>query len=563
MKKLALSLLAVLIAGNSMAQKTNLDLKTERIQKRFRTESSTLAASLPAGMKPAKGTTNEKPLTETPAGRLVDNMYVTSNAYGLGIGQAYQQNVDGALGAVVEGSDGFVYIQQPLSQAYVLALGKPWMKAQRLAGDTILMQTPQLYTIDAGDPYYLYRMKPDGTKFVKDTENTTVKFVWRNDTLKQIDDCLLGLGDADGKWFYIGDYNICYTVNNDRPVQIPADDDIDYFKMTHLANPNDLSKRKTKWLSGIGDESSYPPVLYVTNINNEIPKAGIKAEFGIGSGGAPAIIIKTDQYLGVDELYNCHAYILAAEARVDEQAGKKYFNFTEKNQIELIPHTTGDDLDSISADFPVALVSNVGKNVFYTIDDFIAPTILEFDDDPAVPATPVMELKDFRADKNGKWQRVKITIPPTNDSGDPLNELLLYYRLYIDDQPYTFSPETYWNIANADTQEVPYLYQDIRGANISLNGKTRTVYIYGHPNYSKLGVRSVYKGGDGTSYSQMVSIDVAEKLGIDRTASSSPVVSTRYYDPSGREIARPIRGLTIIREQHADGTINIRKISTE
>lgn len=34
-------------------------------------------------------------------------------------------------------------------------------------------------------------------------------------------------------------------------------------------------------------------------------------------------------------------------------------------------------------------------------------------------------------------------------------------------------------------------------------------------------------------------------------------------DPSGREIARPIRGLTIIREQHADGTINIRKISTE
>ena len=40
-------------------------------------------------------------------------------------------------------------------------------------------------------------------------------------------------------------------------------------------------------------------------------------------------------------------------------------------------------------------------------------------------------------------------------------------------------------------------------------------------------------------------------------------VSTRYYDPSGREIARPIRGLTIIREQHADGTINIRKISTE
>nr|WP_238301020.1 hypothetical protein [Prevotella micans] len=61
----------------------------------------------------------------------------------------------------------------------------------------------------------------------------------------------------------------------------------------------------------------------------------------------------------------------------------------------------------------------------------------------------------------------------------------------------------------------------------------------------------------------MVSIDVAEKLGIDRAASSSPVVSTRYYDPSGREIARPIRGLTIIREQHADGTINIRKISTE
>ena len=61
----------------------------------------------------------ELPITDAPAGRLIDNMYVNSSAYGLGFGGIYYQAVDGGLGGVVEGDDGFLYVKGPISQAYV------------------------------------------------------------------------------------------------------------------------------------------------------------------------------------------------------------------------------------------------------------------------------------------------------------------------------------------------------------------------------------------------------------------------------------------------------------
>lgn len=89
--------------------------------------------------KAARKATDEKPITAAPEGRLLDNMYVNSHSFGLGWGSAYTQVVDGGLGGVVEGKDGYVYVKGPISQAYVWALGTPWVKCKKLAADTIEM----------------------------------------------------------------------------------------------------------------------------------------------------------------------------------------------------------------------------------------------------------------------------------------------------------------------------------------------------------------------------------------------------------------------------------------
>lgn len=72
-----------------------------------------------ASRQASKKATTETPVSNAPAGQLFENMYVNSNSYGLGFGDVYSQVVDGGLGGVVEGNDGYVYVQAPISQAYV------------------------------------------------------------------------------------------------------------------------------------------------------------------------------------------------------------------------------------------------------------------------------------------------------------------------------------------------------------------------------------------------------------------------------------------------------------
>ena len=62
---------------------------------------------------------DEEPIMDAPEGTLHDNMYASSYAYGLGWGDVYIQNVDGGIGKVVEGTDGNLYIYNPISQGYI------------------------------------------------------------------------------------------------------------------------------------------------------------------------------------------------------------------------------------------------------------------------------------------------------------------------------------------------------------------------------------------------------------------------------------------------------------
>lgn len=104
---------------------------------------------------------DEEPIMDTPEGTLYDNMYASSSAYGLGWGEVYTQNVDGGIGKVVEGTDGNLYIYNPISQGYIWFSILPWIKAEPAGDGKFVVKLPQLYILDAGDPYYAYCMHYD------------------------------------------------------------------------------------------------------------------------------------------------------------------------------------------------------------------------------------------------------------------------------------------------------------------------------------------------------------------------------------------------------------------
>jgi hypothetical protein len=53
--------------------------------------------------------------------------------------------------------------------------------------------------------------------------------------------------------------------------------------------------------------------------------------------------------------------------------------------------------------------------------------------------------------------------------------------------------------------------------------------------------------------------DLADSI-EERTTEASPVVSTEYYHTDGTRVVAPTRGITIVRQRHADGTVRTKKI---
>lgn len=508
--------------------------------------------------KAARKATDEKPITAAPEGRLLDNMYVNSHSFGLGWGSAYTQVVDGGLGGVVEGKDGYVYVKGPISQAYVWSLGTPWVKCKKLAADTIEMITPQIYAIDAGDPYYVQRMTYDkaGDTYVVDSTKSGIKFTWKNDTLRQVDDCLVGFADATGSWFYMGDYGIVYTVNPDKPVSINKDQtqgiDTSLVKVTHIASPEKLDSTTTTMVNAYAvvdiDDEMVGNTIYVDHLEDGLPNALIKIN---ANASTMNLEVPSGQYLGVDENYNSHIYALTGNAYVDSAGTTKYFNYNKTSKLTLNFSAEGD---SIFAPYPASLIINCGRNNLYIVKEYVAPLMEEVNDEPMTPANPVFSIDDVT--RSTRFDVLKFTIPTVDVDGNDLNTNNLYYCIYYNDAVYTFTPALYTGL-KSDMSEIPYGFSD-SNYDIFLSGGQHTIYFY-DKNWTKLGVQSIYRGGGQERKSAVVWVD--STTGIESvTGAARTVKRVSYYDLQGRQVSSQATGLVIERIDYTDGSNTTSKV---
>lgn len=498
----------------------------------------------------------ETPVTEAPAGRLLNYMYVTSKAYGMGLGDIYTQNVDGGLGAVVEGTDGHIWVKAPISQAYIWSLGNPWLKCDKASGDTIVMTLPQVYAIDAGDPYYAYRMVPNasGDSFVPDSVSKTVRFTWHGDTLTQIDDCLIGLGDADGEWYYMGDYNIQYTVNPDKAEILPTGIDPDFMtlRMDYIADAAKLDSTTSKninwWVMDDGASA-----VYFDHIAPNLPKSLVK---GVPNEKTISVVVPTRQYLGVDLMYNAHLYALAANAKVEKDSkDNAYFNYDLADNLSLKIKDIDNDDSPMEAAYPASLLVNCGRNNLYIVTEYVAPKLTEIANNAMTPADPVFTADDVKHLTN--FDKLTFTIPTVDVNGKELNTSLLYYNVYYNDKPYVFTPTLYSGLTENLT-DVPFNFTesnyDFKG---SKNG-VQTVDFY-DKGWQKIGVQSIYLGNYKRSTSNIVWVTNTNGIG-DVTDAAKVVKRINCYDLTGRQVPESASGLIIKRIDYTDGTTRTLKV---
>lgn len=158
-------------------------------------------------------------------------------------------------------------------------------------------------------------------------------------------------------------------------------------------------------------------------------------------------------------------------------------------------------------------------------------------DVPAVPASPYA-LKYVASETLGN--QFTFVMPHKDVDGNELNPDKLFYRVYIDGNPYTFKASKYTALPE-DLSLVSYNYYDAYTFNDVYQSKYKLFYL-DEDNWSKLEVESVYIV-DGT---EKVSTEKASVVnpssGINTIGEGSLAVKVVYTNLLGQQVVRPQAG---------------------
>lgn len=141
-----------------------------------------------------------------------------------------------------------------------------------------------------------------------------------------------------------------------------------------------------------------------------------------------------------------------------------------------------------------------------------------------------------------------VEIPDTDVDGDILDHDCLAYRIYIDGEPYTFSPEDYTSLTEP-VVEMPYDFSDMR--DITHMGM-HTIYLK-KDEIGTVGIESVYTAGGEKRVSEMDTID-AGLTSVEGVQCMKAVVREEWHDMLGRAVASPAGGVFVRTRVFEDGS---------
>lgn len=279
---------------------------------------------------------------------------------------------------------------------------------------------------------------------------------------------------------------------------------------------------------------------YFDSLLPEISTAWVK-----GSREGQRITLHNDQYLG-----NGLGYYLYYNGVERLRYNELYDNW----DIDLCDATmtVGSD-GTITADnsdyiFPGAYTA-VNYLYYYVKNLRIVPYTAPVAATPAPPSE--IELYDQYNDY-GVFCLV-FRLSNLKDDGTFLDPDCLGYRIWLDDELYTFRRRQYPNI-DEDMSLIPYGYTDNRGdeyADIVCRDINWNVINLREDMFERVGVQTVYTVGDETRYSPILYIGLDGYVstdgldGVDAVKVAPDLQGSPAYDLSGRCVPSSAKGITI------------------
>lgn len=417
-----------------------------------------------------------------------------------------------APGEIVEESS--VYIYDEAQDDYISYDGKLKLTMLKVTLDKGYITfsedatTPITYTID-GDSIVLNNTELD------------------KEVLGVVYDSFTGGAEMiNGEWASYADCETKYKLFTEKVIVVPEDVTLEDYTLTSKSIYDETTETLFVLMGMKGND------VYLTQFSSTLPNAVVK-----GNINGNTIEFPSKQFIGDAYGYLCYLMTSSYELIPSEWGGvDQQHTFTDKFvfNYDASTHT----LTPATAQTAMLVNANDVYPVAFNI--YNEPVIKLFVETPATPADPEIASVDDFYELEGDWC-VSLFINTTGTEGELLNTEKLYYRMYVNDNLYTFTNEKYE--FGEDMTLIPYSFYDEKNGYILQTYFGVNVYVK-EQTINNVGVQTVYKGGNEEHASNIVWWGSTEIKGIKDNMNTH--LTNQKYNLQGMPVNDDYKGVVIM-----------------
>lgn len=502
--------------------------------------------------------TDDKVIDETPEGDLrvfsKNGYYYSYNwLYGLSYG-----SLDGTVSRVVTSPDeSKLYIQNPIS--YFFDAEENWIVGE-IKGDEVTFTFPQLvcHTVyDYGDDdieeYYDYALKFEYDEeeewYMPAEDQTYTMRILPDGSLEATDPAaMIGQGcwfdnEEGGYWSWQGNGDFITTMSEvtDVAAEVPSD-----VEMETWALVSGISTRDVK--IGIKDDTIYFAGAYT----------GLPSAVVTGTIDGDKATFKSGQFMGITWSLLSTLYFVTGHIETGENEDGTYTQLVKEDEMVF---DYDADKKILSCSGKAFFISSIPDRIYY-FNYVENPYICVPSQNPDVKAlqNPVITYFWDYDEEYDYYPEIEFNFPIVDADKQPLEKSKLYYQVIVDGEVYEFYDDEY-ELPEGETimTDVPFGYNS-DSIGFYASGINHDVVIYS-VGFDTLGIRTLYKDGDKTLYSDIVWVDEYSPTdAVDATFAETGKVSVKYFDLSGCLVEKPANGIFIRQTVYEDGNVKTQKI---
>ena len=440
---------------------------------------------------------------------------------------------------IVFGADNTVYFADPLS---LLPTGT-YLKGTQ-DGSKITVAYPQcIYESEEEGAYNYTLLEPTedmdpetGMPVANIQEPGTITYTIGEDGVITLDplpeNCALGVVVDGPMYLGICESNIVFTPDTREIVTPPAD--IETLTYSYKMNDN---YGHTVQVGFDGND------VYFTNVSTDVPDLWFKGTIKEDGKIHIANLQFMGSYMGAYDIYTFLAEPIEEYPYMKPAPADAEYTFDYDPETGKIYNgTPGLNLLINAGNENIMFLCKISDNGFWRQTSYAG-----------VPRDPY----ELVWAEGTSFNTLDFYLPNVDVDGNLMLNENLFYNLFYDGEVVEINPEEFGSVDYFTN--IPFDYNKNMIVRDRIDGAHEIgVKVWG---LETIGLQLI-NICDGKEYrSEIVQLNFANGTitGVDNIATTSPVVSTEYFDLSGRRISKPKNGFCIQRRHHADGSITTVK----